>query len=216
VLFRSVPPACVRAVLPAAELAHECGIGMPGGPLETAPGNADRGAMRTTLWREAGSSLAELLIALTVLSIGLLTFLAVFASGTISIRQAGRVSTGAALADGQLELYRALTYSTIGLDPTALASTDSFYRSDQALPGGDVSGEVADSSGCEGLPDQCNPSRTLIGPDHGTYRVDTYVVWQTPAGGRVVKLVTVVVRDASNLAAAPLIRETSAFDQAGG
>jgi type II secretory pathway pseudopilin PulG len=164
------------------------------------------------LRRESGSLLVELLIAMTVLAVALFAFLGVFTSGTVSIRRAARVATATTLADGRLELYRAATYASIGLDATALPATDSVYRSDSALPGGNVSNEVTVSSGCE----QCTPSETVTGPDGGSYRIDTYVVSQTPTGGRALKVVTVVVRDPANLPGSPWIREVSAFDQSSG
>ena len=42
------------------------------------------------------------------------------------------------------------------------------------------------------------PVQTLTGADGKSYRVDTYVTWQTVAAGRAVKLVTIVVRDGAN------------------
>jgi type II secretory pathway pseudopilin PulG len=163
------------------------------------------------LRRDSGSLLVELLIALTVLTVGLLTFLGVFTSGTLSLRRAARVSTATTLADGQLELYRSLAYAYIGLDATALAATDTVYRSDSALPGGNVANEITISSGCTA--GQCVPSQTKTGGDGKSYRVDTYIVSSTPSGGRALKVVTVVVRDPSNPSATPWIRESSAFDQ---
>jgi len=166
--------------------------------------------------REEGFGLVEMMIALMVLSIGLLGLLSLFASGSSSIRRASRTSTASSLADSQLELYRALTYSAIALDQSALATVDSTYRSDPALPGGSTASEISTATGCTGLPNQCNPSRTLTGPDSGSYRIDTYIVSDTPANGRTLKLVTVVVRDASNLTGPSLARDSSSFDQATG
>ena len=60
----------------------------------------------------------------------------------------------------------------------------------------------------------CNASRTLTGPDHWTYRVDTYIVYFTPTSGRQAKKVTVVVRDGKNLTNPVLARVTTAFDLA--
>ena len=52
------------------------------------------------------------------------------------------------------------------------------------------------------------------GPDHGSYRVDTYIVNYTPTNGRAVKWVTVVVRNSGSLKT--LARNLSTFDQATG
>ena len=65
------------------------------------------------------------------------------------------------------------------------------------------------------FPNQCNPSRLLTGPDHGSYRVDTYIVARTPPSGRPDKLVTVVVRDGTSLTST-LVRQSSSFDASTG
>jgi prepilin-type N-terminal cleavage/methylation domain-containing protein len=169
------------------------------------------------LRRQDGFGLIELLVALIVLSAGLLAMLAVFTSGTVSLRRAGRIATANALADQQLELYRAITYSSIGLDSTSVNATDSTYRADSAL-GGSIGNDIVVT--CTGVPNQCNPSRTATGPDSHSYRIDTYIVWKTPTAGgnagRSVKLVTVVVRDSSNLSGRALARVASSFDQSTG
>ena len=61
---------------------------------------------------------------------------------------------------------------------------------------------------------QCDPRQTVPGPDKRSYRVDTYIVAQTPPTGRVNKLVTIVVRRASDLHV--LARVSSTFDQSTG
>jgi type II secretory pathway pseudopilin PulG len=164
---------------------------------------------------QEGFGLIELLIAMLFLSIALLGILAAFTAGQTAIRRASRLSTAATLADQQLELYRALTYSAIALDNTSVQATDATYRGDVAL-GGSISNDVTTTTGCTGLPNQCVPSRSLTGPDHGSYRVDTYVVSQSPTNGRANKLVTVVVRDETNLGGKAWARVTAAFDQSTG
>jgi hypothetical protein len=118
-----------------------------------------------------------------------------------------------------MELYRAFTYSSIALDSTSLGSVDNTYRCDSALGGScpnSTSGEVTGT--CSGLPvpNECNPSRIVTGADRKSYRVDTYITTTTPASGRSVKLVTVVVRNASALSARPFARLSSTFDQSTG
>ncbi len=161
-----------------------------------------------------GMGLVELVIAMVILNIGLLALLAAFTGSTSSVRRASRTATASTLADSQLELYRALTYSQIGLDSAAVTTTDAVYRADSALPGGSTASLITRT--CTGPPDECNPSRTLSGPDGGNYRIDTYVVSRTPTGGRALKLVTVVVRDASDLSARPWVRHSSSFDETTG
>jgi Tfp pilus assembly protein PilV len=161
------------------------------------------------LRKEEGFGLVELLIALTLLNIGILAIVAAFNSGIVSLHRASRVSTATALADTQMELYRAITYSSIRLDTAAVAAADSTYTSDVAWNASMVTGT------CSGVPNECNPSRVATGADGRSYRVDTYIVQHTPTGGRAVKLVTVVVRDAANLTTT-FARQASAFDVATG
>jgi prepilin-type N-terminal cleavage/methylation domain-containing protein len=171
--------------------------------------------LRRRLGTEDGFGIIELMIAIAILSIALFALLAGFVSGIATTRRAGYVATANALAGTQLDLYRALKYTDITLDSTALNSTDATYRSDAAIPGG-IASEI--TSTCTGVPNQCNPSRTVTGPDHGSYRIDTYIVSNTPtsagSSGRAVKLVTIVVRNASTNAT--YVRRVTAFDQSTG
>jgi type IV pilus assembly protein PilV len=72
------------------------------------------------------------------------------------------------------------------------------------------------SAGAAVLLPQCTPSRTVTGPDHLSYRVDTYVTAHTPPSGRAGKLVTVVVRDGTSPATTTYVRQSTAFDQSTG
>lgn len=169
-------------------------------------------SVRTRLRAQAGFGLLELLIAMTLLNVAILALVAAFNSGAIALQRASRTSTAAALADAQMERYRALTYSAIALSSTAVAATDTVYRNDTAL-GGSVANDLTTSTGCTAspLPSECNPSRTATGADRHAYRVDTYITARTPTNGRAGKLVTVVIRKGT----APystLAREQSTFD----
>ena len=166
--------------------------------------------MLTRLRGEKGFGLIELLMAMVMLSVGILALVAAFNSGTIALERTGRNATAAALADAQMERYRALTYGAIQLDATAVNATDSTYRNDSVL-GGNVANDVTTSTGCSGVPAECNPSRTLVGADRHNYRLDTYVTYTTPPTGRQEKLVTVVVR-ATTSPYATYAREQSTFD----
>jgi Tfp pilus assembly protein PilV len=182
---------------------------------------------------EKGFGLLELLMAMTLLNIGILAIVAAFNSGAVALRRAGQLSTASTLADQQMELYRGLTYASISLDSasatTALAEAN--YKCDKAVlvdptlacSSGNTSTEV--TATCAGVPDQCNPMRTLTGPDNHRYRVDTYIILTCPTTStgcsgasptaRNVKLVTVVVRDALDLTKV-LAREASTFDSSTG
>ena len=170
--------------------------------------------MLTRLRGEKGFGLLELLMAMVMLSVGILALVAAFNSGTIALERAGRTATAGALADAQMERYRALTYGAIQLDTNAVNATDSTYRNDSVL-GGNVANDVTTSTACSGVPPECNPSRTLVGADRHNYRLDTYVTYTTPPTGRQEKLVTVVVRGASS-PYPTYAREQSTFDLSSG
>jgi type II secretory pathway pseudopilin PulG len=167
---------------------------------------------------EKGFGLIELLMAMTMLNIGILAIVAAFNSGIVTLNRASKVSTAAALADAQMELYRGLQYASIALDTTALGTVDNTYKCDSALGAScpnPTSGEVTATCATP-LPNECVPSRSTTGADRKSYRVDTYITTQTPPNGRPVKLVTIVVRDARNLSGRPFAREASTFDQSTG
>ena len=176
---------------------------------------------------EEGFGLIELLMAMVMLNIGILAIVAAFNSGAVTLNRASRTSTAAALADQQMELYRAIPYASIALDATALASVDNTYKCDAALGASCPNATTAElTTTCSGTPNECNPSRSVSGsssPDRKRYRVDTYIVLSTstttpatPTNGRPVKIVTVVVRDGAALSARPFMRVASTFDQSTG
>lgn len=159
-----------------------------------------------------GFGLVELLVAMLVLNIGLLALLGAFISGSTAVRRASHTATASTLADTQMELYRGLTYSAIALDSSTVPATTP-YTSDSAYSATQV---TATCSGAVASNPQCNASHTVTGPDHGSYRVDTYIVYTTPTSARQVKFVTIVVRDVANLTGPALARESSSFDQSTG
>jgi Tfp pilus assembly protein PilV len=191
-----------------AESTAEMAIGRGMEALECCRVAADRAFVRADLRRDGGFGLVELLISLTMLNIGLLAVVAAFSSGIVSLNRASRITTAAVLADGQMELYRAIKYDTIQLDPATIPSTTP-YNSDVAYSVSQVTGT------CTGSPPECNASRQATGADGKSYRVDTYIVTATPTGGRPVKKVTVVVRDYNNLTVT-FARQISTFDQSTG
>lgn len=176
--------------------------------------------MGIRLWqrvrKEGGFGLVELMVAMVILNVAILALVAAFISSSTALARASRSATAATLAERQLELYRALTYTAIALDTTSVNATDTTYRNDTALPSNNIANLITTSSGCSGVPDQCNPSRTATGPDGETYRVDTYIVSKTPPNGRAIKLVTVVIRNGTTLTQNPWARQSSSFDQSTG
>ena len=144
--------------------------------------------MTSRLRSQQGFALIEMLAAIVVINVGLLAILLALNSGMVTLRRSAESSTASAVADQQIERYRALAYPAIYLDTTSLAVTDSTYQSDSAYSASQV------SQTCSPLVAACSPSQTVTGPDGRSYRVDTYMVWATPTGGAPVKQVTVVVR----------------------
>ena len=178
------------------------------------------GKLRRRLADDRGFGLVELLIAMTVLSVGVFAIVAAYTSTTASLVRASRTATAGVLADKQLELYRAVTYAEIRLVSSSVP-TSGDYVTDTAYPG---SLAALHTGTCSPVTDVCNAARTVTGPDGRSYRVDTYIVYEYPtgssSGSRYVKKVTVVVRDGTTLgqtpAATPLARQISTFDELSG
>jgi type II secretory pathway pseudopilin PulG len=189
-----------------------------------------RSPRRATARSEGGFGLLELLIALLVLSVGLFAMLVVFSSAKLSLTRTDKIATAAVIADQQMERYRALEYSAIGLTVSLYTSADATYTDDPAYPGNQTpptTPAIADIvGGCEDDPslEWCWPTRVVDAsssppsPDGRSYRVDTYIDFYTPptvapypnAGQQ--KRVTVVVRDLSSSSPIVLARESSIFD----
>jgi type II secretory pathway pseudopilin PulG len=180
--------------------------------------------VRVRLNSERGFGLVELLVAMVLLNVGILAIVTAFNSGMFALKRASRISTATAIADAQMELYRALPYGSIALGSSSIPSSAP-YTTDTAYSATQV------TTVCTGTPppNECNASRTVsntttpAAPDHKSYRIDTYIVLSTPtttpptpATGRPVKIVTVVVRDGYDLNRRPFVREVSTFDQSTG
>ena len=171
---------------------------------------------------QEGFGLLELIVSMTMLNIGILAIVAAFQSGAIALKNAGEVSTASVVADKQMELYRALKYTEIALDSNAVttANSDTAYQCDIAnkidphAACGGANQQTQQLRTCGTMTPQCNPRQTVTGPDRRSYRLDSYVVSQTPPTGRTVKLVTIVVRRSSDLRV--LARVSSSFDQSSG
>ncbi len=172
---------------------------------------------------EEGFGLIEMLVAIVMLNVGILALVATFQSGAFALRRASHTSTASTLADSQMEIYRGLTYATIGLESGQIASLDNTYTCDSALgsscpntittcnsTGTSCTNGTVPAYAC-GAGNECLPSRTINGPDHYNYRIDSYITYVTPTNGRQLKQVTIVVRDA-NTPSRTLARETSTFD----
>jgi type IV pilus modification protein PilV len=167
---------------------------------------------------EAGFTLVELLIAMIVLTVGILALIAAYSSGYAALNRATRVSSATLLADSQMERFRAVQYSAIKLNTScgATCAQDATYTTDTAYS------STAQVTGCTTTDATCLSTQTKTGPDGQSYRVDSYVAYSCVSGTLStspsltcgsgnpwpVKRVTVVVR--SSRLSAP-VREQSTF-----
>ena len=101
--------------------------------LEVLTQSADEADVKD-LRSEEGFGLVELLVSMVMLNIGLLAVVAAFNSGALALKNAGEISTASVVGDKQMELYRALKYTEIALDTTAVATAngDTTYQCDTA------------------------------------------------------------------------------------
>ncbi len=175
--------------------------------------------MRSRARTQDGFGLIELLMAMTMLNIGILALIAAFQSGMFALKRSGKISTAAAIADIQMERYRGYKYcgilfssadaSAAQLDPTYTSETDLVNGSRPPLtPSNDTK--------CPGVtpPADSKPIQTITGPDRNKYRVDVYIFSDNVTASRPFKRVTVVVRDANNGIGKALARVASTFDEA--
>jgi type II secretory pathway pseudopilin PulG len=176
---------------------------------------------------EDGFGLVELLIAMTMLSIAIGALLAVFTSSAVSLRRAGEKGTALTLADTQMEKYRTRTFTAVRIDGTLIPTSGTYVTAnaaDSTIPPA-TNQAVAGSNGDDDCPTTdeppaCLPVRNVTGPDGHAYRIETYVNYvnndstlsiRTPASDLPLKLVTVVVRDATTDSI--MARESSAFSR---
>jgi type II secretory pathway pseudopilin PulG len=175
---------------------------------------------------EQGQGLVELLIAMTVLSIGIGALLTLLGAGYVSLQRSERTGTANTLAENQLELYRGVSYPYIRLSASALGSVPAgspymtANSSDSTIPPGTAASQVTDASQpcTAGDTALCAPVQTVTGPDHRNYEIDTYVtvcpnaaITSCPASADPVKQVFVVVRDAAKTTLPILARDASTF-----
>jgi prepilin-type N-terminal cleavage/methylation domain-containing protein len=179
---------------------------------------------------EAGFGLVELLIAMTVMAIGISAIVAGMSSGFIAVNRARDASTAAALADKQMEAYRALPNCSIYLDAgtipgigTPYESQTGVYSATQITAGATLTPPLRSSTSPCPIPDAKarNAHQQLLGADGRLYWVDTYIVESTLAStttgdaipsGTVARKVTVMVRDPKDPTNTKfLVRETASF-----
>ena len=166
----------------------------------------------------------ELLMAMVMLNVGILAVVAAFSSGNAALYRANRTSTAGALANRQMEAYRGLKYDNIVFVTSEWTSAiaDSTYTGDtvyQTNMNNPVAPHalVATVSTCPAnVPaTACDPSYTTTGADHRSYRVDTYLYFDTPTSGNQLRAVTVVIRNTNDLTRT-FARVSSTFDSSTG
>jgi type II secretory pathway pseudopilin PulG len=200
---------------PQSSLAPAIGRGVEG-----LKGYADSSEVHLRAREESGFGLLELLMAMVMLNIGILAVVAAFSAGSTALARASRISTAVSLAEKQLEVYRGLKYDNIVFITAEWNSalTDSAYTADTVYQQNMLNpvspkALVATVSPCPAnVPaSACDPSYTITGPDQRSYKIDTYLYYDTPTGGNQIKTVTVVVRDAAD-ATRSYARISSVFD----
>ena len=74
---------------------------------------------RRRLRHEGGFGLVELVIAMTILNIGIFAALGAFSNGYVSLKRTKLITGAAVLQDAQLERFRALSFNSICLSDTS-------------------------------------------------------------------------------------------------
>ena len=203
-----------------AKAAIQPGIGRGALPLEGRRLAADTSKVRVRAGEEDGFRLIELVIAMVMLNVGILAIVAAFSSGNSALARANRISTAGALANKQMEVYRGIKYDNIVFTTTewnsAIANStytnDTVYQQNMLNPTAPKA-LVGTVTNCPAnVPtNACDPSYTTTGADHRSYRVDTYLYYDTPSYGNQLRTVTVVIRNPDDLTRT-YSRVTSTFD----
>jgi Tfp pilus assembly protein PilV len=169
---------------------------------------------------ESGFGMLELLMAMVMLNVGILAIVAAFSSGSTALARASRISTASALANKQMEVYRGLRYDKIAFVSSEWSSAlaDSLYTADTVYQANMASpvppkALVSTVTSCptEVPATACDPSYAVTGSDQRSYRIDTYLYFDTPTSGIQLKTVTVVVRNGDD-PARTFSRVSSTFD----
>lgn len=138
-------------------------------------------------------TLIELLIAMTLMAVGIAALVAAFVAGILTLQRSGKTATAGALADQQMEVYRQGTFASIPLGvQTPVTPSPS--------NGGNYWLQATNSWSC------------VIGTINNATNPPTCT--STPPS-RPVKLVTIVVRD-TNSSGKLLFTESSTFDSSTG
>jgi type II secretory pathway pseudopilin PulG len=168
--------------------------------------------VRRRLATEGGFGVVELLIAMTVMVVAVMALVAVLNSGMVTLRRAAAASTAGAVADQQMEAYRALPNCAIHLDPTTIPGSpqyvgDPAWSGTQRTTTAPLFGSICTVTSAATPTRLKDAQQPITGADGRSYNVDTYIVAVTTPGAA--KKVTLVVRNSDSTKT--LIRETSTF-----
>src|SRR5437762_3590506 len=192
--------------------------------VEALKRDADTPTVHLRARDESGFGMLELLMAMVMLNVGILAIVAAFSSGSTALSRANRISTAGTVANKQMEVYRGLKYDNIVFITTEWNSAvaDSTYTADTTYQQNMLNpvapkALVPTVTSCPAnVPtNACDPSYTIAGADHRSYRVDTYLYFDTPSYGNQLKTITVVIRGGTNMSTV-WARVTSTFDPATG
>ena len=164
---------------------------------------------------EDGFMLLELVMAMFVLTVAVLALMASYDSAFLSVHKAAQNTAASTLAQNQLELYTALTYTSVGLDTTELSAvkaSNSTYTADEASL--DNAATATDATYTCGSATNCLAVQTLTGADHKDYAVETFIrnVAGASYSGRSERVVTIIVRDPSTADDLKVAQLSSTFD----
>lgn len=185
---------------------------------------------------EDGFLMIEVVAAIMIITIALLAVMAGYDAAFISLHKANQKAVAAKLANQQLELYGALSYDAIGLDPTVTANVgdpnnaayDSLYATNSILDGlwyTDTNGNPAQypsgtvndvtTTGACGSTPNCLPIQTVTGPDNKSYRIETFIRDDDHTSNHrwTTRDVTVIVRDPSVTGDPEIVSAETGFDQ---
>lgn len=176
--------------------------------------------MRSRAACESGVMLLELLMAMTILAIAVGAFMSLYASSAVSLRTASVSGNALMLVQRQMETYRTLIYADLGVSAATVPAggTTYFTARPSAVPSGftNINAGATTSAECVAPVDPLSgcARQTITGPDNRSYILDSYVIAQTPSGGRAGRQISVVARLSSDTAGAIRAQVTSAFDAA--
>jgi Tfp pilus assembly protein PilV len=192
--------------------------------VEALKRDADSSHVHLRARDESGFGMLELLMAMVMLNVGILAIVGAFSSGNVALARANRISTASALANKQMEVYRGLKYDNIlfvtsewnSATADSTYTSDTVYQQNMANPVAPKALVPTVTTCPANVPSTaCDPSYTTIGADHRSYRVDTYLYFDTPSLGNQLKTVSVVVRNADSLTTT-YARVTSTYDPSTG